>query len=106
MKSMDTKRLDKIEKEIESIKAQLQTIGIVRPGSLTKQYRDPDRQLGGYYQISYTHLMKSRTAYVRAPFLKEVRQQIRNYKRLKKLFERWVELGIEHSQLSMKSKQR
>jgi len=106
VKSRDAKRLGKIEREIDSIKAQLQAIGIVRPGSLTRQYRDPDRQRGGYYQISYTHLMKSRTAYVRAPFLKEVRQQIRDYKRLKKLFERWVQLGIEHSQLSMKSRQR
>jgi hypothetical protein len=106
MKSTEAKRLAQIDKEIESIKAQLQTIRIVRPGSLTKQYRNPDSQRGGYYQLSYTHRMKSRTAYVRAPFLREVRQQIRSYKRLKKLFERWVALGIEHSQLSMKSKQR
>lgn len=96
------RRLEKIEQEIERIKAQLGTIGVVRPGSLTRQYKDPKTHAGGYYQVSYTHRMKSRTAYVRAPFAKEVRQQIRDYKKLKQLIEKWVALGIEHSQLSMR----
>jgi len=100
--AMDARRLEKIDQEIERIKAQLGQIGVVRPGSLTRQYKDPKNQAGGYYQVSYTYRMKSRTAYVRADFAKEVRQQIRDYKKLKKLIERWVALGIEHSQLSMR----
>jgi len=48
--------------------------------------------------------MKSRTAYVRADSLPMVRQQIRDYKKLKRLIEKWVALGIEHSQLSMRRK--
>lgn len=99
---MEARRLATIDQEIEGIKAQLGQIGVVRPGSLTRQYKDPQKQTGAYYQVSYTHRMKSRTAYVRANFAKEVRQQIRDYKKLKKLIERWVALGIEHSQLSMR----
>jgi hypothetical protein len=99
---MDARRLKKIDQEIEGIKAQLGRIGVVRPGSLTRQYKDPTHHTGAYYQVSYTHRMKSRTAYVRANFATEVRQQIRAYKTLKKLIEKWVVLGIEHSQLSMR----
>ena len=99
---MSAKRLEKIEKEIETIKAQLREIGVVRPGSLTRQYKDPKQQTGAYCQVSYTHRMKSKTTYVRANFVKEVRLQIRDYNKLKKLIERWVALGIEYSQLSMR----
>jgi len=98
----NAKRLEKIEKEIEMIKAQLREIGVVRPGTLTRQYKDPKKRTGAYYQLSYTHRMKSKTTYVRATFVTEVRHQLRDYKTLKKLIERWVALGIEYSQLSMR----
>lgn len=94
-------RLEAITREIEEIRTQIGQIGVVRPGALTRQYKDPKRHLGGYYQLSYTHRMKSRTAYIRASFAPAVRQQIRDYKKLKTLIARWVALGIEHSQLSM-----
>ena len=48
--------------------------------------------------------MKSRTEYVRAPFVAEIQQQIRDYKRFKKLVARWIDLGIEYSRLSMKDR--
>ena len=103
---MSTRRLNRIEKEIEGIKARIAKIGVVRPGSLTRQYKDPEHQRGAYYQISYTYRMKSKTEYVRATLLKGVRQQIRNYNELKQLIEKWVALGIEYSQLSMKRRLR
>lgn len=102
----DARRLEKIDQEIERIKAQIGQIGVVRPGSLTRQYKDPKKHTGGYYQVSYTHRMKSRTAYVRATFATQVRQQIRDYNKLKQLIERWVALGIEHSQLTMRLRSR
>lgn len=106
MATTDARRLEHIGREIERIKTQLGQLGVVRPGSLTRQYKDPQRQTGAYYQVSYTHRMKSRTAYVRAIFVKEVGQQIRDYNKLKQLIERWVALGIEHSQLSMRLRSR
>ena len=104
--AMDARRLEKIDQEIARIKTQIGQIGVVRPGSLTRQYKDPKHRTGGYYQVSYTHRMQSRTAYVRAPFAQQVRQQIRDYHTLKQLIERWVALGIEHSQLSMRLRSR
>lgn len=99
---MNTQRLAKIEEEITAIKTRIAQIGVVRPGSLTRQYKDPRNKTGAYHQISYTHRMRSKTEYVRSDSLAQVRRQIRDYNKLKKLIERWVELGIEYSRLSMK----
>jgi len=100
---MKSKTFCFIENEIQTIKAQLQDVGDMRPGSLTEQYRNPQKRTGAFFQISYTHKMKSKTEYVRPEFVKMIRQQIRNYKEFKKLIEKWIELSIVHSQLSMKA---
>jgi len=99
---MTQKRLIQIEKRIETIKAKLAAIGELRPGSLTRQYKDPENKKGAYYQLSYTRGMKSRTEYVARDCVREVRREIANYKRFKALTARWVDLGIEHSRLRMK----
>lgn len=99
---MSTQRLAKIKRKIEGIKDQIAEIGVIRPGSLTRQYKDPKKKKGAYYQISYTHQMQSKTQYVRSESLVQLRREIRDYNKLKKLIERWVALGIEYSALSMK----
>jgi hypothetical protein len=99
---MTNTRLEEIHKRIAVIKQELLTIGEMRPGSLTRQYKDPKNRSGPYYQISYTHQMKSRTDYVPRECLRELRRQIRNYKRFKSLTSEWTALGIEHSRLQMK----
>jgi hypothetical protein len=100
---MENKTLLRIENRIQTIKSRLQDIGPMRPGSLTKQYRNRKEGTGAFFQISYTYKMKSRTEYVRPQFVEQLRQQIRNYKTFKKLIEEWVALGIQYSQLSMKA---
>ena len=99
---MSRKRIQQIERRITRIKEELQTMGPMRPGSLTRQYKDPENGAGGYWQISYTRQMKSRTEYVRREWVREVRKQIAAYKRFKRLIDQWVDLGIEHSQLAMR----
>ena len=99
---MNAKALSQIEKEIEKIKQQLVTIQPMRPGSLTRQYRKPKDKTGPYYQLSYTHKMKSRTEYVRAEFVEMIEEQISEYKRFRELVDQWVELSIEHSKMQMK----
>ena len=47
------------------------------------------------------HKMKSRTDYVRPQFVDQIRMQVANYKRFKKLVTRWIELAILHSRLTM-----
>ena len=99
---MTHKRLDVIRNRIHQIKAELAAIDDMRPGSLTRQYKDPENQSGAYYQLSYTRQMKSRTDYVARENVREVRREIANYKRFKALSEEWIDLGIEHSRLRMK----
>lgn len=102
-RSMDMKRntLAAIEKEIRDIKRQLVSIGEMRPGSLTRQYQSPKDKKRPFYQISYTHDMHSRTDYVRKEFVDDLKQQIKNYRRFKKLIKRWVDISIQHSKLKL-----
>jgi hypothetical protein len=98
---MTTKKLRQIEDEIQTIKQSLLEIENMRPGSLSRQYKKPKEKKGAYYQISYTHKMRSRTEYVRSEFVDEIRDQIIVYKQFKKMVERWIELAIEYSRLKM-----
>ncbi len=99
---MSQKRIQQIEKRIDRIKEELQKIGPMRPGSLTRQYRDPKNGTGAFWQISYTRQMKSRTEYVRKEWVAAIRKQIATRKRFKRLLDQWVDLCIEQSQLIMK----
>lgn len=99
---MSQKRIQPIEQRIDRIKEELKKIGPMRPGSLTRQYRDPENGTGAFWQISYTRQMKSRTEYVRKEWVAEIRKQIAVHKRFKRLIDQWVDLGIEHSQLTMR----
>jgi hypothetical protein len=99
---MTRSRLDQIQKRIDSIKLKLAAIDEMRPGSLSRQYKDPENQTGAYYQLSYTRDMKSRTEYVARDAVRDVRRQIENYKRWKALTTEWIDLSIEHSRLKMK----
>jgi hypothetical protein len=73
----------------------------MRPGSLTRQYRNPKERVGAYWQISYTRLMKSHTEYVRPEWEPDIRKQIATYKQFTRLVEQWIALSIERSKLRM-----
>ena len=98
---MNQKRIKQIEQRMARIKHALQEIGAMRPGSLTRQYKNPQKHTGAYWQLSYTRQMKSRTEYVRQDSVKEIRRQIANHKRFQRLVEEWIDLSIEHSRLTM-----
>ena len=95
------KRIRQIEQKIVRIKEELGKIGPMRPGSLTRQYRDPEKGTGAYWQISYTRDMKGRTEYIRPEWVTQIRKQIATHKRFRRLIDQWVDLGIEHSKLTM-----
>ena len=98
-----------IEKQIERIKKELQTIGPMRPGSLSKQYSsctkegckcvDPDnpQKHGPYYQLSYVYKGKSTSRFIRPAFVRDIEKQLVNYKKFKKLTGEWLELAVRHS---------
>ena len=99
---MSETRIQQIERRIDRIKEELKEIGPMRPGSLTRQYKDRKNKTGAYWQISYTRQMKSRTEYVRKEWVAEIRKQVATHKRFKRLIDPWIDLSIEQSQLSMK----
>jgi hypothetical protein len=98
---MSKKRMDQIERKIARIKEALGRIGPMRPGSLTRQYRNPKERVGAYWQISYTRQMKSHTEYVRSEWEPDIRKQIATYKRFTRLIEQWIDLSIEYSKFRM-----
>lgn len=78
---------------------------MMRPGSLTKQSqrRSTTNKVFEYWQLSYTHKMKSRTDYVRQEMVKETQLQVKEFKRFKKLIDEWIDLAIEQAKLTAKN---
>jgi hypothetical protein len=108
-----TSAIQKHEQRIEQIKAELATLGEMRPGSLSKQYnvcgkpncrcKDPQnpQRHGPYYQLSWVHRGKSSTQFIRPPLLPQVRAQIATYNRFRKLTEEWVTLALRLAQVRL-----
>jgi hypothetical protein len=94
--------LVKTEARIEHVKQELLKLGPMRPGSITQQYRLPKEKKRPFYQISYTHLMKSRSEYVRPEHLQALHAETATFKRFKKLIERWIDLSLKASQLRVR----
>ena len=104
---------EKLEARIEKVKAQLLKVGLMRPGSLSKQYSacqkpgckcvDPvkPQKHGPYYQLSYIHWGKSTTQFIRPQFVRDVRKQLAAYKKFRALTDKWVALALELSKLKM-----
>ena len=86
-----------LEKKIEKKRAALASAGPMRPGRVTRQYRNREEKTGEYYQLSYTHQMKSRTEHVWPEHVSIIRKETEAYRRHKKLCEEIVELSIELS---------
>ena len=91
-----------IEERIKCLKKELVAIGDMRPGLLTKQYKNPKKKTGGYYQISYTYNMKSKTDYVRKIHTRKLNEEINNYKKFCKLTKEWIDLALEKSKLEIR----
>lgn len=94
---MVKKNLTIIDKKIQKIKEKLSVIGDMRPGALTKQF--PKNGKKGYYQISYTYQMKSKTEYVKPDMVIKIKKEISEYKKFKDLVQQWIDLAIEKSKL-------
>ena len=98
---MQAKSLQTFDRQIQRIQTQLAKLGPLRPGTLTRQYRKPERQQGAYYQLSYTYQMRSRTEYVPKREVANVRKEIALYHRYKKLTAQWIGLALQRSRLRM-----
>lgn len=92
---MDDASLAKWQKQLALTQTALGKIGPMRPGTLTQQYKDPATKTGAYWQLSYTHQMRSRTRYVRPDDLADLRPQLANFKRFRLLVDRCVDLSVK-----------
>jgi hypothetical protein len=91
--------MKQLEDRIERIKNELGRLGPMRPGSISRQYRNPQERKTPYHQISYTHRMKSRTEYLRRENLAAVRREVANFKRFRKLVDQWTDAALKLSQI-------
>lgn len=106
----NTTRISTLEKQIDTIKKEINGLEDLRRGSLSKQYNicgtagckckaTPPKKHGPYYQLSFTKNGRSSTKFVNSKDAKTVNKQVKNYSRLRELVSKWVELGTELSEL-------
>jgi hypothetical protein len=93
--------LERTEARLEKVKRALLTLGPMRPGSITRQYRLPKENKHPFFQISYTHHMHSRSEYVRPENLAVLRRETANFRRFKSLVNRWIDLALNASKLRL-----
>ena len=94
-----SRQLKQFEDRITRIKHDLANLGPMRPGSISRQYRNPKERRTPYYQTSYTHRMQSRTEYLRRENLAAVRLEVANFRRFRKLVDQWTDAALKLSQL-------
>lgn len=103
-----------LQKRIERIRTQLLDLGDLRPGYLSEQYNvcgkaacrcksDPSARHGPYYQLGWTRKSKSTSRFIHREDVATVREQVRNYKRLQKLVEEWIDASMELCDIKLKS---
>jgi hypothetical protein len=102
-----------IELRIKRIKRELMKLGPMRPGALSMQYAackkpgcacvDPvkPKKHGPFYQLSYSHLGKSTTRFVRPNYAGQIKKELAAYKRFRELTQEWVTQELALSQLRL-----
>jgi hypothetical protein len=111
----DMKSVQKIEKKIQTLKAQLLDLGPMRPGSLSTQYNvcgkpgcrckapENPRRHGPYHQLNYVYQGKKKSQFIRRENVKEVKAELAVYKKFRKLTNQWIGLALQAAQLRLKS---
>ena len=92
---MDDPQLLRWQAQLAEAKVLLAELGPMRSGSLSRQYRNPARKTGAFWQLSYTHNMRSRSRHVRAAELTHIKPLLANFKRFRQLVDRCVDLSIK-----------
>ena len=102
---MKMREINRLEKKIKKIRENLLTVGDMRSGSLTKQYRDSKNKKGGYWSLSYTSKMKSHTKHIWPEHVQETRKQIAQYKKFKQWTTLWMDLARKLCELKSENRQ-
>ena len=108
---MKTTSISTFEAEIRSIQAELQSLGPMHPGSISKQYQvcgragcqcsDPKhpQRHGPYHKLSYVYRGKPVCRFVRAGTERTLSERLAVYKRFRQLIDRWIALSIQRGVL-------
>jgi len=92
---MNDRQLAKWQAQLAEAQVELTRIGPMRPGSLSQQYKDPASKTGAYWQLSYTHNMRSRSRYVRPDEVARIKPLLSNFKRFRQLVDCCVDLSVK-----------
>jgi len=98
---MTKSKLARIENSIARIKKLIYELDDLRPGSLTQQKRKSKTAYGAYWHLSYTHDGKGHTEYIRSEAITQIKAELKNYQRYRKLADQLIKLSIEKSKLKM-----
>ena len=103
-----------LETRIAQIKSQLQAQGPMRPGSLSRQYNvcgkhgcrcknaEYPRRHGPYYQLNFVYRGKKTSKFIRKEILNQVRTELANYKKFRRLTDQWIGLALHLAQTKEK----
>jgi hypothetical protein len=94
--------LERTETRLRALLTRMATLGAMRPGTLTVQYRHPAEKKTPFNQLSYTYKGKSRSEYVRPENLAAIKREVEAYKRFKRLVDAVTELALKASRLRHK----
>jgi len=99
----------KEEKKVNEIKKKILELGIMHPGSISKQYnvcgkkeckcknkKNPQKH-GPYYQLSYSIRGKSSSVFIKEKDLQEAEKRIQNYRIFKELNIELTKASVELS---------
>jgi hypothetical protein len=113
MKAKTSAARRKLQERINQLKARLKEMGPMRPGSLSRQYnvcgkpgcrcKDPKkpRRHGPYHQLNYVYGGKKTSEFVQPQNLKQVRTQLANYKRFRRLTDQWIGSALKLAKLQL-----
>jgi len=104
---MKTTSVAVLERTIRRIQADLQNLGPLHPGSISRQYQvcgrpgcrcaDPShpQRHGPYHKLAYVYRGKPVCRFVRAGTVQALTQRLVAYKRFRRLIDQWIELSIQ-----------
>jgi hypothetical protein len=96
---MDDPELLKWQAQLTEAIDQLAQLGPMRLGSLSQQYRNQAKRTGAFWQLRYTHNMRSRSRHPRAQELAHIKLFLANFKRFRELVGLSVKVADRQTEL-------
>ena len=99
---MESNKIARLEAKLSRTKAQLATIGPMRPGKLMQLYRDKGDKTKNSWQLHYTYKHRSCTRYVRVEEIAALTPELDNFRRFRELFTQCIDISVEIADIKTK----